>query len=147
MTDDELRAAAERVAGNAADVLTTLRDVSLPASLRMATDCAAVCARLLELLPPADDGEPVTEEWLKAVGGERHKGWQPKSLTTLDYYEFVVNPSGSNELSVSVWANGDGWWLDTQDDEPDLDGPITRGHVRRLCSALGIPLTEGAAHV
>jgi hypothetical protein len=85
---------------------------------------------------PADDDEPVTEEWLRAVGFVTHRqgvaidmGLRSRGGPWL-YFACcpgLVNPD---------WMFDDGRLLAA----PDLN---TRGHVRRLCEALGVPLRAG----
>lgn len=87
--------------------------------------------RLDLVLPPADDTEPVTDEWLRAVG------FRPKNFL------YFNSTSG---LSVAAWNHGpwlvfiDGrWCLIAQGGvcEGLADQP-TRGDVRRLCAALNM---------
>jgi len=96
----------------------------------------AVATRLLELLPPADDATLVTVEWLKDVGfvcedgvfiREQDIGYDCHvvGLMTENATEWELYDSfGSGENKVSAFALP------------------TRGHVRRLCQAIGINLTE-----
>lgn len=91
--------------------------------------------RLLDRLPPADDGEPVTADWLRAVGfvkwGDRgsmirfHRTWQPDHDDSIE-----VN-------AAHQWAE-----IEHGFDVVRVPNISTRGHVRRLCAALGITLTE-----
>lgn len=72
---------------------------------------------------PADDGEPVTEEWLLAAG-------------------FTVNPLRDRlEVGPAQWWHFANCVLGIDHHTGFWTLP-TRGHVRRLCAALGIPLTE-----
>jgi hypothetical protein len=73
---------------------------------------------------PADDGEPVTGEWLRSLGifsgcfGDRCCGWHnAKKCHTLNLKTDRGNVSG-----IDVF---------------------TRGDVRRLTAALGVPLRAG----
>jgi hypothetical protein len=126
MTDDQLRA---KASGYLAAVSGRHRpdlgysDLPYPHDI-----CAAFARRLLDLLPPPDENEPVTGDWLKAVGfrGDNFKNpW------------FVLQENPALGLSVrfrdgtcSLWMGGS-----TQHNP-------TRGHVRRLCAALDFPLKE-----
>lgn len=89
---------------------------------------------------PADDAEPVTEDWLRAVGLPASPG-----------YGVPLTPD------VSLWTCQTGWGAYYHGGEGDgfraatpggADGPAllvrtpTRGHVRRLCAALGLPLKD-----
>jgi hypothetical protein len=91
---------------------------------------------------PADDGEPVTAEWLKAVGFTERAKERPGDDRVL------VSPEGETCHHVFWSENRDGYdhnaWFYGDDYLRAvnlLDQP-TRGHVRRLCQALGVTLTE-----
>jgi hypothetical protein len=85
---------------------------------------------------PADDGEPVTEEWLRAVGfKDEEYSFVLRSPYTDDWYHHLRHTACSVRKVDWKWhANGIG-----VADQP------TRGHVRRLCAALGVPLKETTA--
>jgi len=132
VTDTELRAAAERVVRSKVEGFAPWGGKSTAYD----ADAEAVATRLLELLPPADDATPVTADWLKAVGfvledgvfiREQDIGYDchvvglmTENATEWDLYDSF----GSGENKVSAFALP------------------TRGHVRRLCQAIGINLTE-----
>lgn len=133
MTDDELR-------DKHADIVRVFGSI-LPGPLGDSAGFhLATARRLLELLPPADDGEPVTADWLLAVGFVSHQ-------SGLGIVHLPL-PSGGS----LAWHQPAPWfgrpehcWTLTDRDAdgvylPDLP---TRGHVRRLCAALGIELKEG----
>ena len=90
---------------------------------------------------PSDDGEPVTLPWLQSVGFERRM--QPAagsdlSLQVGDVRLFVAVARHAREryyFAPERWAVNEAWL-------PETATPTTRGHVRRLCASLGIPLTE-----
>ncbi len=71
---------------------------------------------------PADEHEPVTADWLRSVGGP----------------DFEYRTTFGVVLTLLVVkTERDGWHAAT------IPVPLpTRGHVRRLCAALGIHLTE-----
>src|SRR5947209_740199 len=86
---------------------------------------------------PADDAEPVTEKWLRAAGftrpmapaadrvmvaGEWRDGFYPITLSLAHRVGVVCD--------WVVWVGGY---------NSKING-ATRGHVRRLCAALGIKL-------
>jgi hypothetical protein len=81
---------------------------------------------------PADDGEPVTPEWLLSVGFTIDHEMEPprdpvyciRSLLWRPHY-FGVNQGTWQFGPVTIDQN-----------------PKTRGDVRRLCAALGIPLPD-----
>lgn len=75
----------------------------------------------------ADDGEPVTEEWLRSVGFKR-ESWHPLQLDCDSDIDIRCTP----ELLV-VGHRSDEW---------DVKANPTRGDVRRLCAAHGCPLNE-----
>lgn len=118
MNDAELRAAAER-----------LRDGAYPAidlppwATRVYRDGAAVAAAWLAE-HPADDAEPVTEEWLRSVGFSSRPNNRWLQIRT---------PQGGR---LDCWMASPLW--EFHDEAVAI--PQTRGDVRRLCTALGIDL-------
>lgn len=103
-------------------------------------DVRAVVVALLTA-NPADDGEPVTEEWLRAVGFEVRCEWElvlPLSTTGRPtQWRLVFNREpqpghGNWELGFPGCHSLLGYDLPT------------RGQVRLLARALGLPLKEGA---
>lgn len=74
---------------------------------------------------PLDDQEPVTEEWLRNVGFEDGN---------LSFYEL-------GEASVCQW---EGRWFFYIDGCGGPD-PLTHGHIRAFCKALGIELEKTRA--
>lgn len=115
MSNDDLRAAAEFVRRHATK-----------------NSPSAVVADAYLSEHPADNGEPVTEEWLRSAGF--------KDATTKRY--------GLRNWTVRLFppCGNLGWFADIADTIPG-DGrgvpiatPATRGHVRRLCAALGITI-------
>lgn len=91
--------------------------------------------RLLELLPPADDGEPVTADWYASAGGRTADDGTLSIALPGGEVSMVFYPFGVTTATPQVWL-----WTRCG---ALLDVGNTRGHVRRLCTALGIPLTEG----
>lgn len=72
---------------------------------------------------PADDGEPVTEDWLRSVGV--HKDAPAKNNTRT----VVIT-----KIGPTLWLNiGDGYYCNAV-----LLAGNTRGVVRRLLAALGV---------
>ncbi len=139
MTPDELQAAAERL-GRYCDGLMPDGDgldqqdgYRLSGAEHLVT-CLLVAAYFAE--HPADDGEPVTgsplnETWLPAVGFT----YEPDIYGPTDWWRL-------GKLRFYPYSGGSSRW--TYDGVSLPDQP-TRGHVRRLCAALGIPLAEGGA--
>lgn len=141
MSDDELRAAAEQMV--AWEYGTPTPGIS---------GFQAMSRRLLELLPPADDGEALTADWLLAVGFVP----DPQDVSALQL-PLVKEPYPSF-LSVSADPGhpNDGGEVAFQSEDPadarfwefivasDPDRVRTRGHVSRLAAALGFPLKEPA---
>jgi hypothetical protein len=82
---------------------------------------------------PADENEPVTAGWMKAVGfTECH-----------DSPDWLVITSPDRGLTATTGERG--WLLNDTDSAEDVvyvPAPKTRGAVRRLCAALSIPLKE-----
>lgn len=110
-------------------------------------DDYAALARMYLREHPADDDEPVTEEWLRSVGFDHHG---------IGGFNRLIEPS-------AAWKNGDPTRLFIDLDIPgsasvsmtqgvggrevhnyvamtSMPGLLTRGQVRRLCAALGIEL-------
>lgn len=87
---------------------------------------------------PADDAEPVTEEWMRSVGFEKHDAlWQWSKSNGLKMPSRLVYWPGYR-------GDGTQWHIDggpRAKDIYDIPEQPTRGDVRRLCVALGIPLT------
>lgn len=97
---------------------------------------------------PADDGGPVTPEWLRAVGfAEEDLGWQTCPLTGRPPNAFAIGGARDGQYHhLGVWA-GDGRWATYHLTADGFDGSETwlawaetRGAVRRLCAALGVVL-------
>lgn len=120
MSDDELRKACERIA----DSVTDGFDPWDGDEQKYDADAEAVARRLLELLPPADDDTAVSDGWLRSVG----------------FVKVTANETIFAKNGVQLRFHNGGWSF-------YLNGVLypnrdTRGHVRRLCAALGIHLTE-----
>ena len=117
MTDD-VRAAAERITRSVHEAVYTG-----PLSLQGKLADALIVADAVLAEHPADDGEPVTEAWLRAAG-------------------FTVNPLRDRlEVGPAQWWHFANCVLGIDHHTGFWTLP-TRGHVRRLCAALGIPITE-----
>ena len=129
----ELRAAAERLT----DGRNRLEDWQGPTGDCADMRAAIVLARAYIAANPADDGEPVTDEWLRSLGFSRHM--QPAACCHLSIK--------TTTLTLTRWQDkaGDGpirWSVSGQDYSdwlPHCLWPVTRGQVRRLCAAIGIP--------
>ena len=79
---------------------------------------------------PADDDEPITRIWLAGIFGEPQRSWNNEWIWVL----------GSNEVTTVVAvADLRGLWAKVGDRK--LRPLETKGDLRRLCSALGIPLS------
>lgn len=90
---------------------------------------------------PADENEPVTEEWLRSVGFKHG----PENCEIAPGYEFVIQPPHCcNDLAL--WHGyGDVFIRGGRHVFFSIARNVnTRGRVRRLCAALGISLKEGA---
>ena len=124
MTDD-VRAAAERIVRSVHETVYTG-----PLALQGKLADALVLADAVLTEHPADDGEPVDEAWLRAAG-----------FTVKDVENDAVLHAGL--LSVCVYEPDDPvFWRVDYERLPEELWPKTRGHVRRLCAALGVTLTE-----
>lgn len=127
MTDDELR-------DKHADIVRVLGSIPPGQLGDSAGFHLATARRLLDLLPPADDGEAVTAEWLMSVGIYKYRG------------EYVADAEvGYDNHTYGICSpNAYGWAVfDSMGGGKASIGCLpTRGHVRRLCAALGIQLME-----
>jgi hypothetical protein len=126
MTTDELRAAAKRLHRHFSSVSFS-RD--MPQLDAKALADAVVSGQLIFAADPADDGEAVTTDWLRAVG------FYPDDPA-------LPNRRLRTRCGLHITEYGGGWSLR---DCLTVNVVLlsTRGHVRRLCAALGVPLTEG----
>lgn len=156
----DVRAAAERLAryiAGRAEVLELLG--KMPPGLRLSIEDTAAVANAYLADHPSDDDEPVTAGWLEQVGfrleqfRDTHR-W--KQVLHVQPHEFGVKPT-THWLTVhppSEGGDGTVWWpinfWQQNEDDESPDGVAllswidhtTRGHVRRLCAALGVTLTE-----
>jgi hypothetical protein len=85
---------------------------------------------------PADDGEAVTEEWLRAVGFDK------QGLLWFGGARLYIGAKwdgGTHSAEIQV-GGGSGYY--GCDHTIDLPKPQTRGEVRRLCQCLGIEIKE-----
>ncbi len=132
MTDDELKAIAARVRPHAAGNL---------GNAAIADRNALAAAWLAE--HPADDAEPITAEWLAALPTAfavdlAWHGHGPETAWLAD--------GESGRIGVRFCRYEKAWeaYLCNADDfdgrERYLTAVPTRGHLRRLCAALGQPL-------
>ena len=123
MTTTELRAAAERL----------MVDGALDVPIPVLWDITRV-ARYVLSLHPADDDTPITEEWLRNVGFDwEHLHWLTNRWTTKSRAIFRIT---FTEHALCASCGLDDHWM-------DLPHVNTRGNLRRLTIALGIPLKEG----
>lgn len=115
---------------NAAESLRRLIPVKCPPSPRWSQDEQNLWTLAQAYLAehPADENEPITEEWLRSAGFI----WQ-----STDTYELHSGAFGNDYLRYTKIAFRAGLWYANGLGCADCK---TRGDVRRLCSALGIPL-------
>jgi hypothetical protein len=83
---------------------------------------------------PADDDEPVTTEWLAAVGITEDEGRANGDI----YVCAWVGRWQHGRVEILIGKHWDQTYI------PGGMTPQTRGEFRRLCAALGVPLTEAA---
>jgi hypothetical protein len=122
----ELRAAADAAETFADEVLRARPHAIVPRGIRE-------IVRQWKAEHPADDGEPVTEDWLRASGFAPAWG-HPFQLGGYDAESDIDVRCTPAELVVAH-----------RTDEFLVAEQPTRGHVRRLCAALGIELTPPPA--
>lgn len=138
MSDDPIQAAAGRLrrwrAGEDPWAVYGVADEDHPNALvrELADADRAVLADAYLAEHPADDAEPVTEEWLKSEVGMTVPSWhtyEPRLLRE------VVDDEGRWDMRL--------WWA-IERRSFEIGGrtvPVaTRGDVRRLFSALGVEL-------
>ncbi len=77
---------------------------------------------------PADDGEPITKEWLLSIGSAYHSV----------LHQFAIGKYG--QIRILFWprANRCEWFLEVLKEMIEIPRQSTRGQFRRLLSALGI---------
>jgi hypothetical protein len=119
MTDAELREAANFVVGTAEKYLAEHGTLLLHEGLKLA------CAWLAE--HPADDGEAIDAAWLKAAGFDG---------------DAEMKPFGPGMWLGDLRVHHDWRWSWRPGPWP-FRAVRTRGDLRRLAAALGIPLREG----
>lgn len=133
---DDLRAAAQRLRDYAASPDSEIYGSDVPVLIDVVTQ------GLLSLLPPADDGEPVTNAWLRSVGfQETGKGVGVLAVLTVDdspvrLHRWLENWIGGSER---LWVYA---CIGQAADRVSVPSPQTRGDVRRLAAVLGITLKE-----
>lgn len=121
MTTKELREAAALVLDATAD------DEFVQCGSRT-WNAAIAIAKQIEAEHPADDDEPIAEEWLRSVGFARGR-----------FDDDLVLPPIVRGLTVRDDIVCEYWVVRTYR-IPDNAAPRTRGQLRLLCRALGIEL-------
>lgn len=103
---------------------------------------ASALARAYLAEHPADDGDPVTADWLDSLTRDKESGihWRlsdgPRAAGVVAV-EVVLRPSYCTvEVCGRLLCE---WWPGADDAERRQ---YTRGRLRRLCAALGVPLTD-----
>jgi len=150
---ESVRAAAERLAryiAGRAELLELLG--KMPPGLRLSIEDTAAVANAYLAEHPSDDDEPATPEWLRSVGflpdGDVDKPDAPLAIGL--YYgrtdDEIENGIGAGRHLLLDHAG------DAMVEEYDEGGTVvgcvempslpTRGHVRRLCAALGVSLPQ-----
>jgi hypothetical protein len=129
MTTEELRAAAERLRMYHDAIERNRNFGAFPAPMIKAREVSKAeefLARAYLAEHSADDGEPITADWLRSVGFTSGNGYLQKEnwKNRIDYLESIGR----------LFINGRGieWQGETG----------TRGDVCRLCRALGIELSR-----
>lgn len=125
-----------------------LRDALTPATVLGLLD------RLAAAEPPADDGVEIDESWLRSIGfgDDPTDGAFVRLRLTADPYpaylclgsDTAADHNGCEAVFTSYGMDKNGKEQLTEEDFVVATGPgvmRTRGAVRRLCHALGIPIT------
>jgi hypothetical protein len=128
---NDVKEAAERLRRNAeGEHLTDIyRDFKLPVEQYMKDKLETSKAYLTE--HPADDGEAITEDWLRSVGFE---------FSYLNKHLWIKSGKTGHlrHTSMAMNVNSQLWFLNGL----GCANCETRGDVRRLALALGIELQE-----
>lgn len=103
---------------------------------------AQIVANALKAEHHADDGEAIDEAWLRSAGF----AMPPENK----HCPFIFSPESRAdcELRLSYWLGSESrdslpeLAIDANQEEFKIPQPATRGDLRRLCAALGIPLKE-----
>ncbi len=126
MSVNELRAAAERV-------IQQVREYDSAGVAMLWEHKAKAVAEAYLAEHPADDGDGLSVEWMQAVGFvQSGGGWWRLG-------------EGTNSMALDYHDNtevGDVFRLPSGSYTPGINVQ-TRGQLRRLCAALGVPLKEG----
>lgn len=138
---DELRAAAERMRTKWTSTSKSFDGWGKP-HMEYVEDLSIITDAYLAA-NPADDDEPVTEDWLRSVGWEDWKSGT--HLETIVYDR--SNPTCLVTQTVITFLLDDNHPHGGVIDSVMLEDPpreyTTRGDVRNLCAALGVSLKEG----
>lgn len=153
MTEDEYRAAAQRLAAY------DLAEWQGPTGDCTDMRCGILVARrLLELLPPTDDNKLVSVDWFRSVGAEVKEYTKDgyvwcaieTNATTQEFsadgepgrvlLEFGFREDGSLYDAVVATYLG----LKPTGSDVNIARPVTRGKVRKLAEVYGTKLKETA---
>ena len=129
---DELRAAAERVAKYIRKKEPDMLSVGKPMQAFMADVRKVAAAYLAE--HPADDAEPVTEDWLLSIGFTRNK---------IDQVILILESKDLGRAMTYITISPCELCIESDDGGSIWLGERTRGDVRTLCRALGVEMKEG----
>ncbi len=133
MTTDELRAAAERLADLDLGMYQTPSDDDACIRAGVALGRAWLAEH------PADDEEPITEDWLMSVGFKREM--QPAASNHLTLRHLILSDDGADipaRIILTKWEYSDAVrWSLNEAWIPSFK-PKTRGEVRHLLIALGL---------
>lgn len=122
---EELRSAAERILYS-----PTLHLGDGPGVACIRPEDAVALAEAYLAEHPADDGEPVTAEWLESIGFYRD-GVHPDDPFTCRESSIYLSPKYDDEKLWVVFV-----------EVYELGKSKTRGDVRRLLAALGIEVVK-----
>jgi hypothetical protein len=146
-SDEELIAIARQEADWCRENATTCRAHPMFAddAARLERDAVAFTAvadRLAALTAAGDDGEPMSPDWLRSIG---FIDFHEETEHCDAFLSFWLERREHNAALLSVhWAkpsNPQGhFWSVNGFTCPKRAVPTTRGHVRRLLAALGVPL-------
>lgn len=109
-----------------------------------ADKCCKVAAELRARVGEPDDGEPVTEDWLRSVATEMY---DENTFVFMIAHGVDRGEDGDEPWFQAAFVQLGCWWFsDGYQDSFTVEwNNPTRGHVRRLCQALGIALPAAPA--
>jgi hypothetical protein len=89
-----------------------------------------------------DDGQPITDEWLREVGFQTTDCGSAGVVTTSGPMEGLALMRVTPTCTRWIYQQPRLWDAEEGGGSAFVPAPKTRGEVRALCRCLGIPLNE-----